>query len=29
MVTVDGTGVVNESDNMSNFCQTIALFEEA
>lgn len=29
MVTVDGTGVVNQSDNMSNFCQTIALFEEA
>ncbi|KAL9074469.1 MAG: hypothetical protein Q9161_002257 [Pseudevernia consocians] len=29
MVTVDGTGVVNQSDNMSNFCQTIAVFEEA
>ena len=29
MVTVDGTGVVNQSDNMSNFCQTIAIFEEA
>ena len=29
MVTVDGTGVVNQSDNVSNFCQTIALFEEA
>ena len=29
MVTVDGTGVVKGEDNMSNFCQTIALFEEA
>ena len=29
MVTVDGTGVVKQEDNMSNFCQTIALFEEA
>ena len=29
MVTVDGTGVVKQSDNMSNFCQTIALFEAA
>lgn len=29
MVTVDGTGVVNQDDNTSNFCSTIALFEEA
>lgn len=29
MVTVDGTGVVNQSDNMDNFCQTIAVFEGA
>lgn len=29
MVTVDGTGVVNQSDNMSNFCQTIVVFEAA
>lgn len=29
MVTVDGTGVVKQSDNTDNFCQTIAVFEEA
>ena len=29
MVTVDGVGVVKQEDNMSNFCQTIAVFEEA
>ena len=29
MVTVDGTGVVDQSDNMNNFCQTIAIFEGA
>lgn len=29
MVTVDGTGVVPQKDNRSNFCSTIALFEEA
>ena len=29
VVTVDGSGVVKQEDNMSNFVQTIALFEEA
>ena len=29
MVTVDGKGVVAQSDNRSNFCSTIALFEQA
>ncbi|MCJ1457090.1 hypothetical protein MMC28_007456 [Mycoblastus sanguinarius] len=28
MVTVDGTGVVPQADNMDNFCSTIAVFEE-
>ncbi|KAL9099475.1 MAG: hypothetical protein Q9163_005026 [Psora crenata] len=28
MVTVDGTGVVPQSDNRNNFCSTIAVFEE-
>lgn len=29
MVTVDGTGVVNQKDNTDNFASTIVLFEEA
>ena len=28
MVTVDGTGVVPQSDNRDNFCSTLAVFEE-
>ncbi|KAL8675620.1 MAG: hypothetical protein Q9168_000132 [Polycauliona sp. 1 TL-2023] len=27
-VTIDGTGVVNQKDNRSNFCSTLAVFEE-
>lgn len=29
MVTVDGKGAVDQKDNRSNFCSTLALFEEA
>lgn len=29
MVTVDGTGVVDQKDNRDNFCSTLAVFEEA
>ncbi|KAL8733087.1 MAG: hypothetical protein Q9166_002279 [cf. Caloplaca sp. 2 TL-2023] len=28
-VTIDGKGVVNQKDNRSNFCSTLAVFEEA